>query len=183
MSITAQRTTILTAAAASLIVATGPASAQADQRTAINILVECSKIGDSTARLACYDNNINTARNSIPGAVPVSPRGVGGGAAPTASQGPEGFGFESVRVREERFETPTTELQEVQVRISSAREREPGIYLVTLEDGAEWLFSEGVDFGFRLPRRGQTVEIERGAMGSFLMRIDSQAPVPVRRVR
>jgi len=54
---------------------------------------------------------------------------------------------------------------------------------VTLEDGAQWVFAEGVTSQFRLPRRGDTVEIERGSLGSFLMRVDGQSPVPVRRLR
>jgi len=63
------------------------------------------------------------------------------------------------------------------------RPREPGIYAVTLEDGAEWLFAEGVSSSYRVPRAGSVVEIERGALGSFLMSFDDQTPVPVRRIR
>jgi len=54
---------------------------------------------------------------------------------------------------------------------------------VTLSDGAQWLFAEGVSSQFRLPRRGEEIEIERGALGSFLMRVDGQSPVSVRRLR
>ena len=46
-----------------------------------------------------------------------------------------------------------------------------------------WEFAEGVSSQFRLPRRGDTIEIERGALGSYLMQIDGQPPVPVRRIR
>jgi len=52
-----------------------------------------------------------------------------------------------------------------------------------MDDGAQWLFAEGVSSQFRLPRQGDTVEIERGSLGSFLMRIDRQKAVPVRRLR
>ena len=180
MSITAHRATILAAAAGSIMLASGPAAAQADQRTAINILVECSKIEDATARLACYDNNINQAANSIPGVVTAPPRGVGGG-GPVA-QGPQGFGADDLRTQQ-RFNPVPSSQREIQARVASAREREPGMYLVTLEDGAQWVFAEGVDFSFRPPQRGETVEIERGALGSYLMRINNQKAVPVRRVR
>ena len=184
MSITAHRATILAAAAGSLLLASGPAAAQADQRTAINILVECSKIEEPTARLACYDNNIGQARNSIPSALPVPPRGAAGGApvGPVGS-GPQGFGAESLRVQEERFVPRPSGEREIAAVVASIREREPGVYLVTLEDGAQWLFSESVDRGYRPPQPGETVEIERGAMNSFLLRAGQQRQVPVRRQR
>lgn len=172
--------TILAAGAASLLAGT-PAGAQVDQNTAINILRECARIDDATARLACYDNNIRnvggTARTTVPGQARVQ-----GGAAPVAANSVSGFGAEDVRTPE-RFSAPSGELQEIDARITSIRPREPGIYAFTLEDGADWLFAEGVTSSYRVPRAGALIEIERGALGSFLMRFDGQTPVPVRRVR
>jgi hypothetical protein len=173
--------TILAAGAATLLLAGGPAAAQVDQNTAVNILRECARIDDASARLACYDNNIRnvggTPRTTVPGQVQVQ-----GGAAPVAANSPRGFGAEDVRTPE-RFAAPGGQLQEINARIASIRPREPGVYAFTLDDGAEWLFAEGVSSGYRVPRSGSTVEIERGGLGSFLMRFDNQAPVPVRRVR
>jgi len=186
----AHRATILTAGTASLLLASVPAAAQMDQTTAVNILRECARIDDATARLACYDNNIRnvggTARASVPGQMPVVQGGVAplpqGGSAPVAANSPRGFGAEDVRTPE-RYAAPTGQLQEISARITAVRPREPGIYAFTLEDGAEWLFAESVSSGYRVPRAGSEVEIERGALGSFLMRFDDQTPVPVRRVR
>ena len=194
--------TIGAAGAASLLLAGVPAMAQVDQNTAVSILRECARIDDPSARLACYDNNIRNvggiARTTVPGTVQVQ-----GGAAPVApnspqsfglrapdpsppaqvaANGPQGFGAEDVRTPE-RFSAPAGQLQQINARIASIRPREPGIYAFTLEDGAEWLFAEGVRSGYRVPRAGSTVEIERGGLGSFLMRFDNQAPVPVRRTR
>ena len=177
----AHRATILAAGAASLFLAGAPAAAQIDQNTAVNILRECARIDDATARLACYDNNIRNvggaARATVPGQVQVQ-----GGAAPVAANSPRGFGSEDVRVPE-RSSAPSETLQEINARITSVRPREPGIYAFTLEGGAEWLFAEGVSSGYRMPQAGSVVEIERGGLGSFLMRFDDQKPVPVRRVR
>ena len=181
MSSVAQRVSILTLGAAALAIPAGPAAAQADRTIVLNIMVECAKIDDPTARLACYDNNIRnvggTARATVPGQVQVQ-----GGAAPVAANSPRGFGSEDVRTAE-RYAAPTGQLQEINARITAVRPREPGIYAFTLEDGAEWLFAESVSSGYRVPRAGSEVEIERGALGSFLMRFDDQTPVPVRRVR
>jgi len=183
MSIKAYRGTMLAATAAALVFSAGPAFAQADQRTSINILVECSKIDDPTARLACYDNNITQAANSVPGIVPVPPRGVGAGAAVPQGRGPQGFGAESLRVQQERFNPVPTSAREIHPTVASIREREPGVYLVELTDGAQWLFSESVSKAFVLPKPGDEVEIERGAMNGYLMRIDEQRAVGVRRIR
>lgn len=183
MSSIAQRASILAIAAASLTLSAETASAQADNSAVLSILVECAKIDDPTARLACYDNNMSrvgaTPRATVPGQVRAS-----GGAAPVETQDPQGFGYEDVRASDPaRFQPPAGQVSEIHPRVTAIAPREPGIYLVTLEDGAQWLFAEGVGSQFRLPRRGDTVEIERASLGSFLMRIDKQPPVPVRRVR
>lgn len=179
---TAHRATILAAGAATLLLAGAPAAAQADRTAVLNILVECAKIDDPTARLACYDNNIRSAggvaRTTIPGRAP----GPLGGGAPVAANTPQGFGYEDVRAPQ-RFQAPSGQLQEISTKVTAVRPREPGIYMVTLEGGAQWVFAEGVQSAYRVPRVGSTVEIERGALGSFLMRFDGQSPVPVRRVR
>jgi hypothetical protein len=171
----------LAAGAAALLLAGAPAGAQIDQNTAVNILRECARIDDASARLACYDNNIRnvggTARSTVPGQVQVQ-----GGAAPVAANSARGFGAEDVRTPD-RFSGASGQLQEIDARITAIRPREPGIYAFTLEDGAEWLFAEGVQAGYRVPRAGSVVEIERGALGSFLMRFDDQSAVPVRRIR
>jgi hypothetical protein len=187
------RATILAAGAATLGLAGAPAGAQMDQNTAVNILRECARIDDASARLACYDNNIRNVggqpRVAVPGQMPV----VQGGAAPlqgnsgagvvtSVPSGPSGFGAEAVRTPE-RFATPSDQLQEIDARITSIRPREPGVYAFTLEDGAQWLFAEGVSSSYRVPRVGAIIEIERGALGSFLMRFDGQNPVAVRRTR
>lgn len=181
--------TILAAGSASLLLTGTPAVAQMDQNTAVNILRECARIDDASARLACYDNNIRnvggTARTTVPGRVSVQGGAapVQGGPAPLAPSGPAGFGAEDIRTPDRFSEAPGGQLQQISARVRSVRPREPGVYALTLEDGAEWLFAEGVSSGYRVPRAGSTVEIERGSLGSFLMRFDQQTPVPVRRVR
>ena len=54
---------------------------------------------------------------------------------------------------------------------------------MTLEDGAQWQFVEGVPLSYNPPRRGASVEIRSASMGSYLMRYQGQAAVRVRRVR
>jgi hypothetical protein len=159
-----------------------PAAAQVDDSIVLNIMRECAKIDDPTARLACYDNNIRSAggapRATMPGQVP-APQG---GAAPVAPNAPGGFGADSIRTQE-RFDPGRNGASEISARVSAVREREPGVYLVTLDSGAQWLFTESMGRTFAPPRQGQTVEIQRGALGGYLMVVGRQQGVRVTRIR
>lgn len=161
-----------------------PAAAQANRDAVLNILVECAKIDDPTARLACYDNNIRQAGGVVRNTVPGSVRAQGGGAIamPNQSQGPGGFGAETVRT-EQRVRAPAGQVDSIRPKVTGVAQRSPGIYLVTIEGGAQWEFTDGVDLAYRPPRVGSIVEIDRAAMGSFLMRFDGQEAIRVRRVR
>jgi hypothetical protein len=177
---------ILFVAGAALSAIAMPAAAQVPDNIVLNIMRECAKIDDPTARLACYDNNIRSAGGNprnVPGQGPV----VRGGGAPNAGNpgGPEGFGADSMR-DPERFETYEARGQgpdEISTRVTAVSERQPGIFLVTIEGGAQWLFTESVKSNFGPPTPGDSVKIERGALGSFLMQVDGQQSVRVRRIR
>jgi len=174
---------LLVGVAATLL---SPASAQAQvaDQVVLNIMRECAKIDDPTARLACYDNNIRSAGASPRAAVPGSPAVPQGGGAPVASNAPQGFGAESIRsTRRREADQLRQTAGEIRAVVSDVRERQPGIYLVTLEGGAQWLFSESMPSAYRPPERGAAVEIQRGSLGSFLLRFNNQQPVPVRRVQ
>jgi hypothetical protein len=173
---------------AALAALSAPAAAQVPDDVVLNIMRECAKIDDPTARLACYDNNIRAAGanpRSVPGEGP-RPRGGGAPLVDSGSRGgPEGFGAESIR-SEERFESYEERgigLDEISARVTEVRERQPGVYLITLEGGAQWVFTESANRSFRPPRNGDTVEIERASLGSFLLMFDGQQGQRVRRVR
>ncbi len=109
-----------------------------------------------------------------------------GGAAPAVVAGGNaitGFGREDVRTPERFNAAPPGEVFSINARVSSVRQRQPGIYAFTLEDGAEWIFTNSVSASYRPPQAGSVVEIRRGSIGSFLMRFDNQESVRVRRQR
>jgi hypothetical protein len=180
--ITAQRAIVLLSGAA-LALSAVPSAAQVEPGIVLNIMRECAKIDDPTARLACYDNNIRAAGgnpNSIPGQM-ARPSGGGAVANPNA---PGGFGADDLRTQsQERFNPGRSGPAEISTTVAEARERQPGIYLVTLASGAQWLFSEGVSQTYRAPRKGDTVRIERGALGSYMMMVGKQAGVKVTRIK
>ena len=184
------RASAVMAAGLSLAALAAPVQAQVADNIVLDILRQCARIDDATARLACYDNNIRSAGASTSGqarsAVPGATARPQGGAAPLAgpSGAAGGFGSEDVRTRTpDRFEAPASEASQLTARVSAVSEREPGIYLLTLEDGAQWVFGESVSMGYRVPRAGSTVSIERAALGSYLMVFDNQRSVRIRRMR
>lgn len=178
----AHRAATLLIGAAMLAALPMPASAQIADDVVLNIMRECARIDDPTARLACYDNNIRNAganpRNTVPGEVRVQ----GGPGAPVSQNGPTGFGREDI-VTPERFNSnPAGEVAEITARVTEITERRSGIFVLTLEGGAQWLFVEGVENTYIPPRVGSSVEIRRGAIDSFLMRYNNQISVRVRRI-
>lgn len=186
---TAHRATILAAGAASLLMAGAPATAQVDSGIVLNIMRECAKIDDPTARLACYDNNIRVNGASSPTSAPGRagvPRASAG--APAAANTPQGFGAETVRAPQRSqpaapAAASAAQSDGISAAVTEITQRGPGLYAFTLEGGAQWQFSDTVGSSYRAPRVGSTVEIERGALGGFLMRFDKQQAVAVRRTR
>lgn len=176
------RTILPAATVAFAAVGIAPAAAQVEDAAILNIMRECGKINDPTSRLACYDNNIRTVGQQP--AVPGRSGPVQGGGAVVSST-PGGFGGSSVRTpdrflgSEERGQGP----EQIRARIIDAREREPGMWLVTIEGDAQWVFTDSVPRSFRTPRKGALVEIQRASMGSFLMIVDGQSGVRVRRIK
>jgi len=158
-----------------------PAAAQVEDGIVLNILRECARIEDASARLACYDNNIRSAgaqaRTSVPGRMDTP---AGGGEAPASPVG--GFGSEDVRTARSSAPSQATE-QSLSARVAQVDPLEPGIYVLTLADGARWQFTDGVDQAYKVPRNGDTVAIERAALGSYLMRFEGQQGVRIRRIR
>jgi hypothetical protein len=183
--ITAPRAFLLVTGAAMAVTAM-PAFAQVDPSITLNIMRECAKIDDPTARLACYDNNIRAAGGN-PRSVPGQMARPNGGGAVINQGAPSGFGADDIK-SPDRFRSYSEQggsggPREVSSRVSGVAEREPGVYLVTLEGGAQWLFAESTSRSYTPPRRGDTVRIEHGALGSYLMVVNRQQGVKVTRVK
>ncbi|WP_305096109.1 hypothetical protein [Croceibacterium aestuarii] len=179
----ALRATFLLAGSAMAVAAT-PATAQVNNEIVLNIMRECAKIDDPTARLACYDNNIRAAGGnpkSVPGQMP-SPNGGGAVLAPQGAPG--GFGADDLRSRSSaRFDPNRNGARQITTTVSAVRERQPHVYLVELTNGAQWLMTESGGSSFRPPRKGDSIEIQRGALGGYLMVVGSQQAVRVERIK
>lgn len=183
---TAHRATLFLTGAAALAILATPASAQVADEVVLNIMRECARIDDPSARLACYDNNIRAAGanpRTIPGETVVSGSGavLSGPSGTRSTTGRAGFGAEDIR-GPERFEARPGELQELTARVADVRQVGVGRYVITLEDGAVWRFADSVPSNYRVPREGSQVEINRASLGSFLLRFNNQQSVRVERV-
>ena len=66
--------------------------------------------------------------------------------------------------------------------VASATQDSLGHWVVTLQDGAVWVQVDNNTLALR-PRPDQRVVINRGAMGSFMMRVNNQPGIRVRRTR
>lgn len=197
------RKVFLAASVAAVAASPIPASAQIDGAIVLNILRECAKINDAGSRLACYDNNIRSSgaapaassalppqtRNPSPQSQALAPSAAPAPAsaiAPAQTQAQPaapatGFGGETLRTTKAQVQAQRED--GITATVSQVAEREPGTYLLTLEDGAQWVFSESVSRAYKVPARGSVIEIDRAALGSFTMRYNNQAVVRVRRVR
>lgn len=64
-------------------------------------------------------------------------------------------------------------MTQIEATIASAKNIGNGKWLITLEDGAEWMTTEAVTY--RDPKPGMTIEIKRASMGSFMVKIAGRA--------
>jgi hypothetical protein len=188
----AQRLAIVLASSTVIAFLPVPAAAQIADDVVLNILRECARIDDPTSRLACFDNNIRNAgpnsRSTIPGQVraeggPGVTLNSNGQSLTPGGSGATGFGREDVRTPERFNAAPDGEAEAIAATVQSVTQRGYGIYVLTLSDGAQWIFTDAVNNTYTVPRRGSRIEIRRGAIDSFLMRFNNQASVRVRRVQ
>jgi len=156
-----------------------PAHAQEkdeDYRRIVITMRACATITDVSARVACYDNNISPPSGQTAGVVnPVQP-------ARRVDDSPPATGFGADLLRTEREER-ASQTQEAELRVTSSREEQPGIHVLTLSDGAEWRFTDAATFSYEVPRAGDTVKLQRGALGSVQMHFDGQRGIRVQRIR
>lgn len=73
-------------------------------------------------------------------------------------------------------------VQTVEGVVASASQDSLGHWVVVLQDGAAWVQVDNRPLALR-PRPGQRIVINRAALGSFMMRVNNQPGIRVRRTR
>lgn len=140
-------------------------------------LIACKNIADAKRRLSCFDSKVaalETAQtnNELVIAdreqVREARRGL--------------FGLSLPRIKlfgggDKKSET----VNQIESEIVSARKLRGGKWLMKLEDGALWQQTE-VRSTMRAPKVGDTIVVKRGALGSFVAKVNNGRPVKVKRI-
>lgn len=143
----------------------------------IQQLYGCRDMADPTARLACFDREVGElaaadAASEIRFADKETSR--------EARRGLFGFAIPNLDRLFGSDEEKTDE--QLQTTLKAVSTTELGRYRLTLADGAVWVQIE--DMGLiRPPRAGQTIEIKKGAIGSYFGKVDGGRAIRIRRER
>ena len=170
---------VLTAAAllAPNLLPTG-ASAQvkAEARSAmLQKLIDCRKLTDEAARLACYDQaTVALDQAEAKGDIVVVDREQ----ARKVRRQAFGFSVPSITLFE-RGESQE-ELENTTGVVDVARVNGASKWVIKLQDGAVWTQVDSNEM-FRDPKPGMNVKIRQATMGSFLMTIDNMRAFRARR--
>jgi hypothetical protein len=159
--------------------ALGQARSQPVQRPELfEALVRCRAIIDDNARLACFDQAAANLQQ--------------------AAERRDVVVVDRSQVRETRrrlFGLPlprlpifgggdhdeeAEEISSIESNIASAVETGYGRWAVRLQDGSTWVQTDNNIIAAR-PRAGQPVRVNRGALGTYMMRVNGQPGVRVRR--
>ena len=164
--------------ATAIALAATPIAAEAQETgraAALERLAACRTQSEPTARLACYDaaaSEMDAAERS--GQLVVMDRaqvqevrrGLFGFSVPSLSLFGDDGGEEA-------------QIDSITVTITGLREVQRELWVFTMSDGSTWRQADA--WRGRTPREGETAVIRRGAIGSFLMSIESRPAVRVRR--
>lgn len=155
-----------------------PSRAPAPVYPLIGALESCQKIADATQRLGCFDRASAALTNATRGGdVVVVDRGEVRAARRSL------FGFAVPKLPFFSSDSSADEASDtLDTTIRSARAIGYGRYRFVVADGnAEWEITESFA-NFNEPRSGEKVQIKRGALGSYFIRIDGQRGVKGKRV-
>lgn len=76
-------------------------------------------------------------------------------------------------------EDDVPEIREIDATIKAVRSIPNGLFVVTLEDGGQWQFTETMTFP---PRAGDPIHIKRGGLGAYFGSVKGRVGVKIKRV-
>jgi hypothetical protein len=123
----------------------------------------CASIQDGAQRARCYDREVAAlSKAPLPTSPAVAPESPPSFAVP-APPPPADFGVDSLNRKARTIPEPVAAT--LQATVSTVREAQPGLYVLTLDNGQVWSQSESRT-GFEL-KAGDSVSIKKGTMGSY----------------
>jgi len=168
-------TKLLLAAAMTTLMAAPAFAAEPAEPAVIAALKACRAITADAERLACYDKatqSVTKAQES--GEVIIIDKQ----AARAARRQAFGLELPTLSILEKGVDKAETE--KLQSVVKSARIDGEQRLVVTLEDGAVWRQIDDTPVG-KPPKAGDTIEVRKASMGSYMMKIGSQPAIRVRR--
>ena len=144
---------------------------------AFEALVACRAIADDAARLACFDSAAAGLQEAADRRdlvvvdreqVRQTKRSLFGLDIPNLNP------FSGERDDED-------EIESIESKVASAVRHGNGRWTVSLEDGSSWLQTDDKLLALG-PRKGQKIEVTKAAMGSYMMRVNGQPAVRVKRI-
>ncbi|ABM26479.1 MULTISPECIES: hypothetical protein [unclassified Shewanella] len=151
-------------------------------------LTQCAATADKLERLICYDKLAESVKGVTPAIVNtqapttmtiVAPVSELAATVATTSQAPaaniaDDFGMEAKRIQENTVD-------KIYLEVQSTTEDAYGALKVTFTNGQIWKQTEGRKYNLK---QGETVYIEKAALGSFLMGTDNRnAKIRVKRLK
>jgi hypothetical protein len=171
---------VFACAASALVPAAGHAKDEGKPVvSSIDPLIACRSIADVTARVSCYDEQVDelqqaTAKNELvimnKDDIKQTKRSLFGFTLPRLSI----FGRSNGDAQEREADTQIT------AKTASLRSMGYGKWSFTLEDGAHWETTEAVRGP--QPKSNDVVVIKQGALGSYMAEFDGGRAVRVKRV-
>lgn len=136
-------------------------------------VIDCRKLADSAARLACFDASVA----ALAGAADTKQvLVVDRATTEKTKRGLFGLSLPKIKLFGDNDDVDVDRIESTITAVSSTRD---GMAVFVLEDGARWKQTEGRD---TFAKAGQKIEVRRGAMGSYFARINGQAGVRVVRL-
>jgi hypothetical protein len=158
----------------------GPAAAaQAEGQTpgAVRSLLACRAIADSAARLACFDKEAAAMATAVAqkDLLVIDREGVRNTKRTL-------FGLSVPRLRILEGGGKADEISQIDGVLSSVGRNADGGFVFSLQDGASWTQIDQNPFAIE-PRAGDKVVVKRGMLGSYVLTVNRQPGVKVKRIR
>lgn len=163
-------------AAAGLTAQAAPEVKPEGRAAVLQKVIDCRKLADGAARLACYDAAVTSLDQAeAKGDVVVVDREQ----ARKVRRQAFGFSLPSISLFE-RGESKE-QIENIASTVRSARQNGAGKWVVELADGGTWLQVDNNEL-FSDPKPGQPVKVRHASLGSFLMTIGNGSAIRVHRI-
>ncbi len=139
-------------------------------------VVDCRTIGDSSARLACFDRTVGdmataTTQKDLVILDRESMR--------ETRKGLFGFTLPKLKIFGSNDEGDKDEITQIESTITGIRTSSDGMPIFTISDGAKWKQTEGRDV---FPKVGDPIRIKKATLGSYMANVNKRTAVRVMRL-